>query len=138
MKKFNFQLICAFFFSLLFFSCSQKEQNLSSTASSEKNSTYTASELGLSEADFSKLTPKQREQRAANLKLSEFVSLKEDILDDEFRICLLTRLSFMPSQIANLLGASKQSITNKRKKLVQMLFKSDNIKKFDALIKEME
>lgn len=67
-------------------------------------------------------------------KLSSF----EDILDDEFRICLLTRLSFMPSQIANLLGASKQSITNKRKKLVQMLFKSDNIKKFDALIKEME
>ncbi len=77
MKKFNFQLICAFFFSLLFFSCSQKEQNLSSTASSEKNSTYTASELGLSEADFSKLTPKQREQRAANLKLSEFISLKD-------------------------------------------------------------
>lgn len=79
MKKFNFQLICAFFFSLLFFSCSQKEQNISSTASSEKNSTCTASELGLSEADFSKLTPKQREQRAANLKLSEFVSLKDSV-----------------------------------------------------------
>lgn len=79
MKKFKFQLICAFFFSLLFFSCSQKEQNISSTASSEKNSIYTASELGLSEADFSKLTPKQREQRAANIKLSEFVSLKDSI-----------------------------------------------------------
>lgn len=79
MKKFKFQLISAFFFSLLFFSCSQKEQNISSTASSEKNTTYTASELGLSEADFSKLTPKQREQRAANLKLSEFVSLKDSV-----------------------------------------------------------
>lgn len=79
MKKINFQLICAFFFSLLFFSCSQKEQNISSTASSEKDTTYTASELGLSEADFSKLTPKQREQRAANLKLSEFVSLKDSV-----------------------------------------------------------
>lgn len=79
MKKFKFQLISAFFFSLLFLSCSQKEQNISSTASSEKNTTYTASELGLSEADFSKLTPKQREQRAANLKLSEFVSLKDSV-----------------------------------------------------------
>ena len=79
MKKFKFQLISAFFFSLLFFSCSQKEQNISSTASSEKNSICTASELGLSEADFSKLTPKQREQRAANIKLSEFVSLKDSV-----------------------------------------------------------
>lgn len=66
-------------------------------------------------------------------KLSSF-----DILDDEFRICLLTKLSFSPSQIANLLGVSKQSVTNKRKKLVLLLFKSDNIKKFDALIKELE
>ena len=79
MKKFNFQLVSSFFFSLLFFSCSQNEQNISSTASSEKNSICTASELGLSEADFSKLTPKQREQRAANIKLSEFVSLKDSV-----------------------------------------------------------
>lgn len=79
MKKFNFQLVSAFFFSLLFFSCSQNEQNISSTASSEKNSICTASEPGLSEADFSKLTPKQREQRAANIKLSEFVSLKDSV-----------------------------------------------------------
>lgn len=66
------------------------------------------------------------------------MSLFKGILDDEFRICLLTRLSFSPSQIANLLGVSKQSVTNKRKKLVLLLFKSDNIKKFDALIKELE
>ena len=66
------------------------------------------------------------------------MSLFDGILDDEFRICLLTRLSFSPSQIANLLGVSKQSVTNKRKKLVLLLFKSDNIKKFDALIKELE
>lgn len=79
MKKIKFQLISAFFFSLLFLSCSQKEQNISSTASSEKNSICTAPELGLSEADFSKLTPKQREQRAANIKLSEFVSLKDSV-----------------------------------------------------------
>lgn len=79
MKKFEFQLISAFIFSLLFFSCSQKEQNLSSTASSEKISTYTASELELSESEFSELTLKQKEQRAANLKLSEFVSLKDSV-----------------------------------------------------------
>ena len=79
MKKFEFQLISAFIFSLLFFSCSQKEQSLSSTASSEKISTYTASELELSESEFSELTLKQKEQRAANLKLSEFVSLKDSV-----------------------------------------------------------
>ncbi len=66
------------------------------------------------------------------------MSLFDGILDDEFRICLLTRLSFSPSQIVSLLGISKQSVTNKRKKLVLLLFKSDNIKKFDALIKELE
>lgn len=79
MKKIKFQLISAFFFSLLFFSCSQKEQSLSSTASSEKISTYTASELELSESEFSELTLKQKKQRAANLKLSEFVSLKDSV-----------------------------------------------------------
>ena len=66
------------------------------------------------------------------------MSLFDGILDDEFRICLLTRLSFSPSQIASLLGISKQSVTNKRKKLVLLLFKSDNIKKFDAFIKALE
>lgn len=66
-------------------------------------------------------------------KISSF----EGILEDEFRICLLTRLSFSPSQIANLLGVSKQSVTNKRKKLVLLLFESDNIKKFDAFVKEL-
>ena len=66
------------------------------------------------------------------------ISLFDGILDDEFRICLLTRLSFSPSQIASLLGISKQSVTNKRKKLVLLLFKSDNIKKFDAFIKVLE
>jgi len=66
------------------------------------------------------------------------VSSFDEMLDDEFRICLLTRLSFSPSQIANLLGVSKQSVTNKRKKLVLLLFKSDNIKKFDAFIKALE
>lgn len=66
------------------------------------------------------------------------MSLFDGILDDEFRICLLTRLSFSPSQIASLLGISKQSVTNKRKKLVLLLFKSDNLKKFDAFIKALE
>ena len=65
MKKNKFQLISAFFFSLLFLSCSQKEQNISSTASSEKNSICTASELGLSEADFqnSLLSKENKEQQ---------------------------------------------------------------------------
>ena len=66
------------------------------------------------------------------------MSLFENLLDEELKLCLLTRLSFSPSQIANLLGVSKQSITNKRKKLVVMLFETDNIKRFDALIKRIE
>ena len=54
------------------------------------------------------------------------MSLFKGILDDEFRICLLTRLSFSPSQIANLLGVSKQSVTNKRKKLALLSKDSKN------------
>ena len=54
--------------------------------------------------------------------MSSFTSMMVDV---EFKVCLLTRLSFTPSQIANLLGVSKQSVTNKRKKLVQILLKQE-------------
>lgn len=63
--------------------------------------------------------------------MSSFTSMMVDV---EFKVCLLTRLSFTPSQIANLLGVSKQSVTNKRKKLVQILFNTNDIKKFDSFI----
>lgn len=64
-------------------------------------------------------------------------SFKDKISTDEFRICVLSRLSFSPSQVANLLGVSKQSVTNKRKKIVQILFNSGDIKKLDALLKQL-
>ena len=65
-------------------------------------------------------------------------SFNDTLSTDEFRICVLTRLCFSPSQVANLLGISKQSVTNKRKKIVQILFKSDEIKKLDYMIKQLK
>lgn len=78
MTKFKLQLICVSIFSLTLFSCSQDEKDFPVTHS-EKNCSYTAVELGLSESEFSELSPKQRERRAANLQLSEFVSLKDSV-----------------------------------------------------------
>ncbi len=66
-------------------------------------------------------------------KLSSF---NDKLSTEEFRVCVLSRLSFPPSQVANILGISKQSVTNKRKKIVQILFKSDDIKRLDALLKQ--
>ena len=65
-------------------------------------------------------------------------SYNDELSTEEFRICVLSRLSFPPSQVANLLGISKQSVTNKRKKIVQILFKSDDIKKLDYMIKQLK
>ena len=68
---------------------------------------------------------------------NQLFSLKDFITDDEFKLCLLTRLSFTPSQIANLLGISKQSVTNRRRKLVKVLFNSTDSKSFDAFVKHI-
>ena len=69
---------------------------------------------------------------------NKLISFKGLITDDELKLCLLARLSFTPSQTANLLGVSKQSITNKRRKLVEILFNTTDTKSFDALIKRMK
>ena len=68
---------------------------------------------------------------------NQLFSFKDFITDDEFKLCLLTRLSFTPSQIANLLGISKQSVTNRRRKLVKVLFNSTDSKSFDAFVKHI-
>lgn len=65
-------------------------------------------------------------------------SFNDTLSTDEFRICVLSRLSFSPSQVANLLGVSKQSVTNKRKKIVRLLFESGDIKKLDYMIKQLK
>ncbi len=78
MKNDYLQKVAVFVFSLLFCACTQDEQALPSIAS-EKTSNYTAAELGLSETDFLELTQTQREQRGANLKLADFVSLKDSV-----------------------------------------------------------
>lgn len=42
--------------------------------------------------------------------------------ENDYRICFLTKLHFKPGDIANLIGASKQYVTNRRRELTKILF----------------
>ena len=42
--------------------------------------------------------------------------------ENDYRICFLTKLHFKPGDIANLIGVSKQYVTNRRRELMRILF----------------
>lgn len=67
-------------------------------------------------------------------KISTF---REMISSSNFKLCILTRLGFSPSQIANILGVSNQNISNERKKLVKFMFNSNETRKFDRFLMEL-
>ena len=62
-----------------------------------------------------------------NLKLTE----------KELRVCILTRLLFIPSEIAVLLGLSKQRITNIRAFANKKLFNKEGSRNFDTNIQNL-
>jgi tetratricopeptide (TPR) repeat protein len=50
------------------------------------------------------------------------INSKSDLTNKEINICLLTRLRFIPSEIASLTASSPQSVTNARVKLLNKIF----------------
>lgn len=50
----------------------------------------------------------------------------------EKRLCVLTKLNFQPSSIANLFNMTKQSVSNMRRSVNQKLFRRKDAKSFDV------
>ena len=64
--------------------------------------------------------------------------LYPSISQSSFLICLLTRLCFSPKEIAVALGISQQAVSNRRKRLNQLLFKRTTATtKFDYSIRHL-
>ncbi len=59
---------------------------------------------------------------------------KEKLTEKEFKVCVLTRLNFIPTEIAALLDLTKQRISNIRAKNNEKLFSEVGSKGFDANI----
>lgn len=67
-------------------------------------------------------------------KLGEYEEL---ISKNDYKICLLTRLSFTVDEISHIMGVSKQNISNRRSKLNFILFSKKGTKDFDWNIQKL-
>ncbi len=76
--------------------------------------------------------------RAVDVSLPDFFSFiceRQDSLNNrEQKVCVLTRLNFIPSEIAVLLSLSQQAITNLRTRLNSKLFNEEGARSFSQNI----
>ena len=80
------------------------------------------------------------EQVAGNLPqfVEQLRQSYPSISQSSYLICLLTRLCFSPKEIAVALGISQQAVSNRRKRLNQLLFKrTTGTAKFDYSIRHL-
>ena len=66
-----------------------------------------------------------------------FVTTEHQLSQQEYRICMLSRLSFEPSAIATLLGTSLPTVSNARKRIAGKLFQLDSASTLDEKLKEL-
>ena len=59
---------------------------------------------------------------------------KKNLTDQEAFVCYLTRLRFIPTEIASLLGLSKQRVSNMRSNINKKVFRAVGTKSFTANI----
>lgn len=65
----------------------------------------------------------------------QWIAAQAALSDADLRVCLLTRLRFLPSEMGNLLLLTPQAITNRRKRLYERLTgKAGGAKDFDAFM----
>ncbi len=62
---------------------------------------------------------------------------KAILTDKEWNVCILTRLHFIPTEIAALLGLSKQRVSNLRMRINRKLFQKEGAKTFNANIRKL-
>ena len=63
----------------------------------------------------------------------------EDLSERDRHVCMLIRLHFQPTEIAALIGASPQTVTNRRTWLLSKLFgEKGGARDFDRRIQELE
>lgn len=59
------------------------------------------------------------------------------LTDKEKIVCILTKLRFIPTEIAVLLDTTKQNVTNIRGSINRKIFHANGTKTFDANIRKM-
>lgn len=63
---------------------------------------------------------------------------RQNMMPDDYQVCLLSRLSFAPYEIGNILNLKSSNVTMKRKRLLKILFdKEGNAKTFDKLLQTL-
>lgn len=79
------------------------------------------------------------------LLFAEYTSFKtkmtanrQNMMPDDYQLCLLSRLRFAPYEIGNILNLKSSNVTMKRKRLLKILFdKEGNAKTFDKLLQTL-
>ncbi len=70
---------------------------------------------------------------------SRFIHQNGVLSERDTHICMLIKMRFHPSEIAVLIGASPQTVTNSRVRLLRKIFgEQGGAKDFDEHIREME
>jgi tetratricopeptide (TPR) repeat protein len=64
-------------------------------------------------------------------------SYKEDLTEKEYKVCVLLRLNFIPSELAVLLSLTKQRITNIRCSINKKLFNQEGARTVDANLRQL-
>lgn len=68
----------------------------------------------------------------------KLMAVKTYVLLDDYRLCLLTRLHFSPSEIGNILNIKASNVTMKRKRMLKVIFDKDGTaKEFDKLLQAL-
>ena len=60
--------------------------------------------------------------------------LRENLTEQEYKVCILTRLNFTPTDIANLLAISQQRVTNIRSNINKKIFHNKGTQNFSTNI----
>ena len=66
-----------------------------------------------------------------------FITIEHQLSNQEYRVCILSRLQFEPSEIASLLGTSLPAVSNARKSIAAKLFQLESAIGLDAKLMEL-
>jgi len=69
---------------------------------------------------------------------TKMMAYRQNMMPDDYQLCLLSRLRFAPYEIGNILNLKSSNVTMKRKRLLKILFDTEgNAKKFDGLLQTL-
>jgi len=66
-----------------------------------------------------------------------FITIDHQLSNQEYRVCILSRLQFETSEIATLLGTSMPAVSNARRSIAAKLFQLESAIGLDAKLMEL-